>query len=61
MWMIPADIHLVLASVFAINLFIFIYLAILQRFRLMTDLREPLILFILRYHSRPGRLFWGLP
>jgi hypothetical protein len=49
--------HVVLAAVFIINLFILIYLAILLRVRLIPDLCEPLVLFILGYHSLPDELF----
>jgi hypothetical protein len=46
---------------FVVNLFILIYLAILLRVKLITDLCEPLVLFLLGYHSPPGTLFHGLP
>ncbi|KAF1937476.1 hypothetical protein EJ02DRAFT_437830 [Clathrospora elynae] len=52
----------VLALTLLINLFILGYLAIVLRVRLITDLCEPLVLFILGYHSFPGKgLFEGLP
>ncbi|CAO2655079.1 Nn.00g118120.m01.CDS01 [Neocucurbitaria sp. VM-36] len=51
----------VLLLTFAINLFIFIYLGIMLRIRLITDLCEPLVLFLLGYHSNTTHLFRGLP
>jgi hypothetical protein len=53
---------LVLALTLLIKLFIFIYLSLLLRVRLITDLCEPLVLFVLGYHSAPSEgLFKGLP
>lgn len=49
----------VLASVFLINLAIFVYFTRL-RAHLLTDLSEPLILFLLGYHSNPTDLFHGV-
>ncbi|CAN9192379.1 unnamed protein product [Alternaria alternata] len=52
----------VLALTLLINIFIFIYFAVLLRIRLITDICEPLVLFILGYHSPPqDGLFRGLP
>lgn len=52
----------VLVLTLVINLFIFFYLALRMRVRLITDLCEPLVLFILGYHSPPADgLFKGLP
>ncbi|KAL6703897.1 hypothetical protein ACN47E_008933 [Coniothyrium glycines] len=46
----------------AINLFILAYLSVLLRFALITDLCEPLVLFLLGYHSSArGDLFHGVP
>ncbi|KAF2821931.1 hypothetical protein CC86DRAFT_448407 [Ophiobolus disseminans] len=53
--------HIVLLSVFLINIFILIYLGVMLRVRLITDLCEPLVLFLLGYHSPPDNLFRGLP
>ena len=45
-----------------INLFVFISLSLLLRVRLITDLCEPLVLFVLAYHSMPEEgLFEGVP
>jgi hypothetical protein len=52
----------VLALTLLINIFILIYFAVLLRIKLITDLCEPLVLFILGYHSPPADgLFKGLP
>ncbi|CAE7034196.1 hypothetical protein P3342_007248 [Pyrenophora teres f. teres] len=52
----------VLCLTLLINLFIFVYLSFSLRVRLITDLCEPLVLFILGYHSPPSEgLFKGLP
>ncbi|KAJ4368480.1 hypothetical protein N0V83_006837 [Neocucurbitaria cava] len=51
----------VLVLTFAINLFILIYLGIVLRIRLITDLCEPIVLFLLGYHSDTAHLFRGLP
>ncbi|KAH7067989.1 hypothetical protein BKA63DRAFT_103651 [Paraphoma chrysanthemicola] len=47
----------VLGLVFTINLFILVYLGVFLRIRLITDLCEPLALFIVGHHSPPGNLF----
>jgi hypothetical protein len=52
----------VLALTLLINIFILTYFAVLLRIKLITDLCEPLVLFILGYHSPPADgLFRGLP
>ncbi|EOA84484.1 uncharacterized protein SETTUDRAFT_111827 [Exserohilum turcica Et28A] len=52
----------VLALTLLINLFILFYLSFVLRIRLITDLCEPLVLFVLGYHSPPSDgLFKGLP
>ena len=52
----------VLCLTLLINIFIFGYLCFSLRVRLITDLCEPLVLFILGYHSPPADgLFKGLP
>ncbi|KAH7091921.1 hypothetical protein FB567DRAFT_226616 [Paraphoma chrysanthemicola] len=47
----------VLGFVFVINLFILVYLGLFLRVRLITDLCEPLALFIVGHNSPPGNLF----
>lgn len=47
----------VLLLTFLLNLFILIYFGILLRIRVITDLCEPLVLFILGYNSAPGNLY----
>ena len=52
----------VLALTLLINIFILIYFAVLLRIKLITDLCEPLVLFVLGYHSPPSDgLFAGRP
>ncbi|KAI4945005.1 hypothetical protein J4E91_008350 [Alternaria rosae] len=52
----------VLALTLLINIFIFIYFAVMLRIKLITDLCEPLVLFVLGYHSPPSDgLFMGRP
>ncbi|KAI4714298.1 hypothetical protein J4E89_001748 [Alternaria sp. Ai002NY15] len=52
----------VLALTLLINIFILIYFAVLLRIKLITDLCEPLVLFVLGYHSPPSDgLFQGRP
>lgn len=52
----------VLLLTLLINLFILIYFSILLRVRFITDLCEPIVLFILGYHSPSSDgLFKGLP
>jgi hypothetical protein len=49
--------HVILASVSFMNLFIFVYLLYLLHTRFVTDVCEPLALFLLGYHSLPDHLF----
>jgi hypothetical protein len=51
----------VLLLAFLVNLFVLIYFGVVLRVRLITDLCEPLTLFLLGYHSPPDNLFQGLP
>jgi hypothetical protein len=51
----------VLLLAFLVNVFILVYLGIVLRVRLITDLCEPLTLFVLGYHSPPDNLFQSLP
>ncbi|CBX98555.1 hypothetical protein LEMA_P077940.1 [Plenodomus lingam JN3] len=47
----------VLSLTLVLNIFILLYLAFVLRIRLVTDLCEPLVLFIVGYRSPPGSLF----
>lgn len=47
----------VLALTLLLNIFILIYLGFVLRVRLIIDLCEPLVLFIIGYHSAPGNIF----
>lgn len=52
---------IILALTFAINVFILIYYGVMLRVRLIADLCEPLLLFILGLNSPPDHLFQGSP
>ncbi|KAF2844922.1 hypothetical protein T440DRAFT_461331 [Plenodomus tracheiphilus IPT5] len=54
---LPQAFLVVLGLTLLINIFILVYLSLILRVKLITDLCEPLVLFILGYHSAPGDLF----
>jgi hypothetical protein len=50
---------IILALTFALNVLILIYCGVMLHIRIITQICEPVLLFVLRYNSRPNQVFVG--
>jgi hypothetical protein len=58
-YIVAQGFFVILAAVFVVNVVILVYFTAIMRVRFIVDICEPLVLFLLGYHSLADNLFSG--